>query len=298
MRTVDDRGYVEKIAYVFISKYRAKNGELPYGVLFNKFMTLVYRRIRDSLGKDIGLSHCWYRWGDEVVRYDMPFISWNHESQGVTRVSYSGHLSYLPHDDDIIVFADRAAEEFISRYHGREGMEEVVDEVYSNAPFQFQNEFRKLRENLKIAKRGIPISNHIPFVRQLFDEAMKSFPYKEFPGMEDKIRGFESIFNRALNRGLSVDRLQDISEDFWFMFCYRLRLHPRCHENVSRETLEIWMEMIPDSEEDYSAELERYAGYLFDEDESDPIIADLHERGKRRLEEIEELLEGMRIDGE
>ena len=67
MTVVGDEGYAEKIACMFISMYLARNGEPPYDVLFNRFMTLVHGRIRESLGKDIGLPHCWYRRGDEVA---------------------------------------------------------------------------------------------------------------------------------------------------------------------------------------------------------------------------------------
>ena len=115
MIAVGDEGYVEKIAHVYISKYLAEAGEPPYDVLFNRFMTLVHRRIRESLDKDIGLPHCWYRKGDEVAYDDMPYISWDHESRDITRVSYSGYILIPPCDDEVIMFAGIEAEDFISR---------------------------------------------------------------------------------------------------------------------------------------------------------------------------------------
>ena len=298
MRRNDRDCYVEKIAYQFITKYSSQNNELPYGVIFNKYMTLVHRDVRDFLGEDIGLPHCWYRWGDEVVRYDMPYVSWIHENSGETRVSYVGSLDHIQRNDRILSYTGSRADEFIRTYRGREGMESAIDQVYSNAPFEFQNNFRILRENLKIAKYRNLLSNHASLVRGLFEEAMDSFPRDEFPGMDIEIEEFESVFNRALDRNLSAEKLQDISESFWFMFCYHLRLHPRCHENVSRRTLEIWNKALLDSKEDYSMAMERYASYLVDDVEADRTIMDLDSRCRKRFGEIEALLREMHTEGE
>ena len=299
MTVVGDEGYAEKIACMFISMYLARNGEPPYDVLFNRFMTLVHGRIRESLGKDIGLPHCWYRRGDEVAYDDMPYISLDHEGQDIIRVSYSGYVLSPSHDDDdVIMFAGIEAGDFISRHHGKTGLETVADMECLDAPFQFQNKYERLRRAIRTVEKSGKLSDCTLPIRQLFIETMESFPHDEFPGMGSRIRGFGSIFNRALDKGLSADRLQGILEGFWFMFCCRLRLHPLCHENISAKTIGIWKEEMSESDEDYAAELERYAGYLIDEDESDPIIADLHEHWRQRSEAIEELLEAMHIDGE
>ena len=60
--------YVGYACRVFIEGHEGSVGCSPSGVMFNKFMTLLYRDIRRTLGVDIRLPHCWYRWGDEVVR--------------------------------------------------------------------------------------------------------------------------------------------------------------------------------------------------------------------------------------
>lgn len=55
--------YVAYACRVFIEGHEGSVGCSPSGVMFNKFMTLLYRDVRRTLGVDIRLPHCWYRWG-------------------------------------------------------------------------------------------------------------------------------------------------------------------------------------------------------------------------------------------
>ena len=55
--------YARYACQVFIGGHEGSVGCSPTGVMFNKFMTLLYRDIRKTLGVDISLPHCWYRWG-------------------------------------------------------------------------------------------------------------------------------------------------------------------------------------------------------------------------------------------
>ena len=75
---MNEKDYIRTFSYLFLKKYREKTGTDSSGVLFNKYMTLLNRALLYK-GVDMHLPHCWYRWGDEVVRYCLPFIDWNHD---------------------------------------------------------------------------------------------------------------------------------------------------------------------------------------------------------------------------
>ena len=137
--------YIGYACRAFIEGHEGSVGCNPSGVMFNKLMTLLYRDVRRTLGVDIRLPHCWYRWGDEVVRHGMSYLSWNYDSPGVTRVMFTGDAAEFPDDDRVKRYIDSYVSRFIHAYSGPEGVEMAVDDVYLEAPFEFQNRFRMLR---------------------------------------------------------------------------------------------------------------------------------------------------------
>ena len=103
---------------------------------------------------------------------------------------------------------------------------------------------------------------------------------------------FMKVFERALDEGLTADRLQQISETFWFYFCYHLRLHRDCHENVSAETLRIWREALPEAGEVYGERMQNYAYYLFPDGSDDPVIKELLKDRRERLDKLGSIMTG------
>lgn len=285
--------YVKYASYIFISQYRSTCGSNPSGVMYNKFMILLNRELRDKLGKDIRLPHCWYRWGDEVVRYNMPYLEWNHDDPHKTIVQFYGQIHNPSSRDEVLNHTRLFAKEFISRYTGTEGVDLAIDEVYSKAPFRFQNDFRTLRDNLKLAQKNITVSNHLDMVRDLYQTAMTNYPLRSFPSTELEVTQFDRLFTKALDEGLSVDRLQQMSETFWFYFCYHLRLHKNCHANVLKSTLDIWESILPEALDIYEEKIQNYAYYLFPDGSDDPIINRLLMDRKKRFEDMNALLAEM-----
>ena len=285
--------YVRYASDLFIRRHESMKGSPPTGVLYNKFMILLNRELKDELGENMGLPHCWYRWGDEVVRHDMPFLVWNHDNPRQTLVTFSGPVPDISGRDDAAAFITSFADSFIARYGGDEGFEMAIDELYSEAPFEFQNDYRVLRENLKQAGSNIPLSNHMDLVRGLYANAMSVYPQESFGSTRMQTEQFRKVFDRALDEELTTDRLQQISETFWFYFCYHLRLHRDCHENVSAETLRIWREALPEAGEVYEEKMQNYAYYLFPDGSDDPVINELLEDRKERLDELGSIMDEM-----
>jgi len=283
--------HIKIASFIFLDSYISKNHDNPSGILYNKFMTLLNAELKkDKI--DLRLPHCWYRWGDEVVRYHMPYLYWDHDDPRYTTVNWKGKSPRYDVDDPVVLKIKESTERFIEKYSGPEGAEMAIDKVYEGAPFKFQNEYRKLRESLKIMKSKVPPGNYVSsVVIPLFENAMKWFP-AEFSNIKDTVEDFTEIFRLTADRNGSIRELFNAAEDFWFFFCYHLRLHPKCHENVPRSTLDIWSETINWESELYERNLQNNAYRFFTDGSSSPAVKRMSEKWKKDTDEFEELLDG------
>lgn len=282
--------YVMLSSELFINKFEARNNCKVQGVLFNKYMTLLHRDLKRK-GFDIGLPHCWYRWGDEVVRYNMPYISWDHEYAAYTQVSWRGERN-TPNinGDEVMTFASEYADQFIDNYSGEEGAELAIDEVYDQAPFGFQNDYRKLRESLKNISNNKTsmFSNTANVAGSLFEDAMTNFPH-EFSVIKKEKDQFESVFRMMMDNNAPTYDLFNISEDFWFYFCYYLRLNKKCHENVSNSTLAVWKEKIPEEKDQFYLKLQSYS-HEYGKDSTDANVMILNKTWNENDSTLDDML--------
>jgi len=282
--------HVKIASFIFLDEYRSKNRDDPSGIVYNKFMTLLNSELKkDKI--DLRLPHCWYRWGDEVVRYHMPYLYWDHDDPRYTTVLWKGKSPRYRVDDPVVLRIKEFSGRFIDKYSGPEGAEMAIDKVYEKAPFKFQNEYRKMRESLKIVKNKVPPDNYVnSVVMPLFKNAMDVFP-KEFSDIGDIKKDFEEVFGISAGRGATVRELFEMAEDFWFFFCYHLRLHPKCRENVPRSTLDIWEEAIPWETEMYERGLQNNVHEFYNGCPPNPTADRLLEKWKKDTDEFEKLLE-------
>lgn len=280
--------YVRMASFIFTNDFEKANSSKASGVLFNKFMILLNRELL-SENIDIKLPHCWYRWGDEVVRYGLNYLEWNHDDPHFTSVEYRGSV---PKDynsnDQIINIIEKYSKEFIRKYSGSECVELAIDEVYSEAPFKFQNDYRKLRESLKISRTNVGYDNFKSYVINLFDIAMESFP-NDFSNINKQKSEFESVFRMAVKNS-SRDDLFDLTECFWFFFCYHLRINRKCHSNINKTTLEIWKEVIPLENSRFEHDIRTFAYHLCPNDCGDPEILRLIKEREDSISESESIL--------
>ena len=284
--------YVKMASAVFIEEYSKKMGDDVTGVLYNKYMTLLHRELKKE-GIDIRLSHFWYRWGDAVVKYSVPYIHWTHEDAYTTKVSFIGRVPKCDPKDPVIQRSMEFARDFIREYgNGVVGVEAAIDEVYSEAPFEFQKEYRMLREGLKPSTSFL-CGNFYEYVMKLFDNAMGAFP-KEFKKLNKQKDWFVAVFTESVNNRVSRETLFDIIEDFWFFFCYHLRVNRRCYENVSKETLDIWKNAIPSEDVRFEHSIQNYAYQCCRSDSDNWIIGELLRERESRISKLEQLLDEMR----
>ena len=201
------------------------------------------------------------------------------------------------HDDEIISYASEYADEFIDKHSGEEGAELAIDEVYDQAPFKFQNDYRYLRESLKNLNKNMTsmFSNMSNIVGPLFDTAMENSP-SEFRSMKNEKELFISVFRMMLENDASVREIFNITEDFWFYFCYHLRLNRKCHENVSNSTLDVWREKIPEEKYQFCLRLQSYA-HEYESESEDPNVRSLCRSWKKNDSELNDLLSLIPDDG-
>ena len=286
--------YVRISTFLFIEEYEAKVGQVR-GVVFNKFMTLLNYDLKATKNIDIRLPHCWYRWGDEVVKYYLrTYTKWDHEDLGITTVAWKGGV---PEDyrvnDPTVAEIRKNIKKYIEEYSDDDGWERAIDRLYSIAPYEFQNEFRKLRENLKGAVSGNYIHGYLTkFLTPLFNNAMRTFP-KEFSEINEEKIYFESIFKASVENEAPIEDIRNLAEEFWFFFCYYLRLDEKCHENISTETLNVWESSLQWERELYNRSLQDLAFDLKLEGKNKNIDLLLKTRSDR-IEEFNELLDEYR----
>jgi len=279
-------------SFLFIDEYERRVGEVR-GVVFNKFMTLLNHDLKADHGIDMKLPHCWYRWGDEVVKYYLSrYTRWDHEDLTATTVSWKGDVPDMDLEGPMVSKIREYVDEFITSYSGEDGWEMAIDRLYGLAPYDFQNEYRKLRENLKETRGGFYIQDYYSnILLPLFDRALASFPSK-FSDIAKEKECFESVVRECVRENVPIEDVRDIVEEFWFFFCYHLRVDKSCHENVSNETLNIWRSSIPWEDELYIRSLQDRASKLANA--SDKNIIDLQRERDKRIGEFEDLLDEFR----
>ena len=283
--------YVGYASWRFITSYVESEGSRPTRVLFDRFMTTLHRNLKEGHGTDIGLSHCWYIWGDEAVINEMPYLQCDYVGSGETRVSYRGRVPEVDRTDAIVVTMDGSADSFVSRC-SEEG-EVAVEGMCAAAPFEFQIRFGMLRESLGTSGSGSVAADRTGTVRTLFEDAMDCFPAEEFPEASPHAERFGAVFMAALDSGATAAVLQEIAECFWTYFCHHLRLHDRCHENVSVVTLGAWAEAIPAETVDYERTIQNQAHTVDPERSSGEVVRELLRERERRIKEVGELMERM-----
>jgi len=281
-------GTVELAAYVYISDYRTNYGKEPSGVLFNKYMIMLNRTLLKN-GVDMKLSHCWYRWGDEVVSHSIRnHVHFNHDDPYHTVANWISDPVENPERyqlyDGIKSFSDL----FIQQFQDKEGVEILLDDVYGEAPFEFQRRYEMVRENLKEALHQVsPMDHRRDVLKPLFDDAMAQFP-DDFSSIKDTTNDFRRAFVSAIEMERSTEELYFMSEDFWSFFCNHLRM--KCHYHVGKATLDRWKEIIP-------WEDERFAWIVQDmtckylSDSEDTRVRDIIGERDRRMSRVQAMID-------
>ena len=235
-------------SYYFIERCKTESETTPSGLYFNKALSFINTEMKRRK-QNIKVPHCWYRWGDEVVRYFMPVeLAWSHEEAGYTKVDWIGHPPKVEESkaDLIKILID----EFLYKYpmKNKDWYEELLADHYDTAPFEFQKTFKVCRDIL-FDRIKSNTNNEVKggdVLQTLFENAFKSFPNDK---LFSPVKAFIPTFLKLIAYPLSGSRqdmsiVNDLSEEFWYWFAYFLRVHPSAHENVDQETIAYWRSLL------------------------------------------------------
>jgi len=233
--------FLDYTSYVIISKYKEETNEYPSGLYFNKIASLAYRRLKSD-GIDIKLPHYWYRYGDQVHQYSMPNnLSWNHESPLKTVVKW-GYEAPMPLHTETETYKsiDKVVSELTERYAHNEF--EAVREVYKHAPFKFQQKFLNLRETFYGRSKALNWDSNAykEISKPIFKSTFNSFPKHKFPSLVHQYKVVRDFINEYTDNNYDYNLLQDTCTNFWFLFCYHLRLNKEARENIPKQTISHW----------------------------------------------------------
>ena len=227
-------------SYEVINSYKEKKKRLPTGLYFNKIMSLLNQKLKRK-GVEIGLPHYWYRYGDQVHRYSMPSnLIWDHEEPTLTIVGWRDTEILKDTEWPYNLIGD-IIKELTEKYADNEY--EAVHEVYRYAPFSFQQKFLGVREILHGRANAFNWDNesYNRISEKIILDAMKSFPKRHFPQLDNFYQVVYNFIEELMERDEYAFKLiEKICINFWFLFCYYLRLHKKAHENIPPESLAHW----------------------------------------------------------
>ena len=222
-----------------------KETGLADGIYFHKIMSLLQNDLAHTEA-DLNLPHCWYFYGDEVVRSAMPYqLQWNHDDASLTRVGWRGRQDFSGVDPRQRMMVDSALEPYVEEFPpGAEHINKLIDRVYSYAPFDFQRRYRSVKgEVYDISGSTIVFEEYAPrLLRPTVRDTLSSFPSSET--LFAPVAGFLPVLRDSTDTLLESPRgvkpAYRLLVNFWEFFCYHLRTHPRANDSVPRETLEFW----------------------------------------------------------
>jgi hypothetical protein len=231
--------------YIILRKLNQEKDHALSGTRFNKVMSLLHFHLKEG-DYDIGLPHCWYLYGDETIPQELPReVHFEHfecpERTFVTWIGKDEPKFNLKSEETALI--DTKAQTIIERYHVKGGTYEATDDVYENAPFEFQRDFRALREKFAFIVRYTYMSSNPQknIFLGLFPMLFESFPREDFPAIRSHTSRYRVLANLLLNDDRDrLPEIQAITSEYWLLFCKFLRIHPLGHENVSSGRLKWW----------------------------------------------------------
>lgn len=239
-----NRSLLDHISYTIIEETQRIQGETPSGVYFNKAFSLLGERSKKDI--DLEIPHCWYRWGDEVVRACLSNdVKWDHQER--TEVSWDGPApKTFALGNDLKNEITSRIRTIITNYStSRSGIERMKQDVYSYAPYDFQRTFLNLRNEIDSINftdlRLEPVKREL--IRNLKKKAVEDHGSV---GICNNITYdiWSELFDILIESETpDYNLLKNINETYWFEFCYHLRI--TANDFVPRSIIDHWKENIP-----------------------------------------------------
>jgi len=237
--STDDK-LIHYASYLIIQKHESVTGDKPNGMFFNKIMSLLNKQL-----DDFKLSHYWYRYGDQVCRQIMPTnLEWTNVELNETKVDWKYDIpEFFKGLEGHTI--ETEIESLVKNYH--DNFETLIDDVYSYAPYDFQRKFLELRKLFYGANNAYnwDMESYKELSKPIFRDTYDTFPIHDFKEIEEEYELVRTFIEAKLDsENWRFKILEKISTDFWFLFCYYLRLNPKARENIPPKVLHYWEEKL------------------------------------------------------
>lgn len=143
------------------------------------------------------LPHYWYIWGDQVARYGLDYLAYDHDDPNLAHVEYIGRMGRNTPDDGIYRTISDHVDLFLDGFPGSN-----MDIPVSEPPFGFQKAFRSFLDALMKGGDNSVIGHDRNVLLFMFDEVMRSFP-DDFDMIEERRYQYEHVFRHGVRIGMT-----------------------------------------------------------------------------------------------
>jgi len=242
-----------------IEVYRDSSLDGVNGLRFNKMMALLNHRLLDEKGLDIKLPRCWYLYGEATVPKQLPDeLRW----EGLDKEEQETLVRWAEERPEIRSSKNRRkidsiVDSLYSLFPPSEDVKKAIEEDYDKyAPYDFQRLYKTFRYDTRIDsmvdENGSLRSEF--FYSKEIKEAMKRFPYEDFPELKVEARKIElllpSLFEEFPEKN---EKGIEMAKEFWKIFCRFLRI--KKNDYVDSERLEYWEKVAVEDLKKYRDEL-------------------------------------------
>ncbi len=211
---------------------------------FNKFMYLLNKELKND-GIDIKLPYCWYRYGIvvEVNNRSLDYLS----LLNFKEIPYKCRSKIIK---NIAIIK--------KKYHYKK-TDEINAEIYKEAPYKFQDDFREILKIVKFWKNGNKtldnyFDNEPSYLLNLAKKALIEFPPKDFDDIYPLFLEWENYITQLIEINYPIKKIASFIDKFWFTFSKKLRILTEV--NIDQTLINEW-------KKDYERDLLNLEDYLF-----------------------------------
>ena len=217
------------------------------GLRFNKMMALLNHRLLDEKGLDIKLPRCWYLYGEATVPKQLPDeLRWEglDKEERETLGRWSEERPEIRSSKNRKKI-DSIIDSLYSLFPPDEDVKKAIKEDYNKyAPYEFQRLYKAFRYDTQIESmvdKDGSLRSEVFYSKEI-QEAMKRFPYEDFPELKVVARKIElllpSLFEEFPEKN---EKGIEMAKDFWKIFCRFLRI--KKNNYVDSERIRYWDEV-------------------------------------------------------
>jgi hypothetical protein len=171
------------------------------------------------------------------------------DDEDENRVACDLNVTEIDAPDGIRRRGRRAVSRALNQYY-EHGLEGLTDQIYNEAPYDVQRNYRRLDKQLEAAaddgQMTLDGGKNEKRTRETLFDFVESFPVEDFGEYEDELHIWYRLMSAQLDSDdYDPERAQQLAVEFWRLFCLELA----CRENDGLSREEIAVELNIDSVE-------------------------------------------------